>query len=173
MAGLLGPPRRQRVGQAGAEHVHEPADAAREFRLLTESTPDNPAAWLALGAIELELKHLPAAEAALREGLKRLDTPAAGTDAEIRARADGRQSAWLMLSQAAEQRGDLKAADAALQKVDGGGIDVKFRRASLLARQGKLLDARKLLQPAARAGASLQQKLKTGPFHGKIRPTTP
>jgi tetratricopeptide (TPR) repeat protein len=131
--------------------AQRPADAAREFRLLTEATPDNPAVWLALGAIELELKHLPAAETALREGLKRLDTPAAGTDAEIKARAEGRQSAWLMLSQAAEQRGDFKAAEAALQKVDGGGIDVKFRRASLLARQGKVAEGRKLLQPAADA----------------------
>jgi tetratricopeptide (TPR) repeat protein len=131
--------------------AQRPADAAREFRLLTEATPDNPAVWLALGAIELELKHLPAAETALREGLKRLDTPAAGTDAEIKARAEGRQSAWLMLSQAAEQRGDFKAAEAALQKVDGGGIEVKFRRASLLARQGKVAEGRKLLQPAADA----------------------
>lgn len=131
--------------------AQRPVDAAREFRVLTEVTPDNPAAWLALGAIELELKHVPAAETALREGLKRLDTPAAGTDAEIRARAEGRQSAWLMLSQAAEQRGDLKAAEAALQKVDGTGLDVRFRRASLLARQGKLAEGRKLLRPAADA----------------------
>ena len=131
--------------------AQRPADAAREFRLLSEATPDNPAVWLALGAIELELKHLPAAETALREGLRRLDTPAAGTDTEIKARAEGRQSAWLMLSQAAEQRGDFKAAEAALQKVDGGGIEVKYRRASLLARQGKVAEARKLLQPAADA----------------------
>jgi predicted Zn-dependent protease len=131
--------------------AQRPVEAAREFRLLTEQTPDNPAPWLALGALELDLKHIPAAEAALHESLKRLDTPAAGSDAEIQARADGRRSAWLMLSQAAEQRGDLKAADAALQKVDGAGLDVKFRRASLLARQGKLAEGRKLLQPAADA----------------------
>lgn len=131
--------------------AQRPAEAAREFRLLTEATPDNPAPWLALGAIELELKHPAAAEVALRESLKRLDTPAAGTDAEIKARADGRQQAWLMLSQAAEQRGDLKAAEAALQKVNSTGLDVRYRRASLLARQGKLTDARKLLQPAADA----------------------
>lgn len=142
---------RQAYGRALIK-AQRPGDAAREFRVLTEATPDNPAAWLALGAIELELKHLPAAEAALRESLKRLDTPAAGTDDEIKARADGRQSAWLMLSQAAEQRGDFKAAEAALQKVDGGGIEVKFRRASLLARQGKLAEGRKLLRPAADAG---------------------
>jgi tetratricopeptide (TPR) repeat protein len=131
--------------------AQRPAEAAREFRLLTEATPDNPAVWLALGAIELELRHLAPAEAALREALKRLDTPAAGSDAEIRARADGRQSAWLMLSQIAEQRGDFKAAEAALQKVDSAGLDVKYRRASLLARQGRLPEARRLLQPAADA----------------------
>lgn len=131
--------------------AQRPAEAAREFRMLTEQTPDNGAVWLALGAIELELKHAAAAEVALREGLKLLDTPAAGTDAEVRARAEGRQSAWLMLSQAAEQRGDLKGAEAALQKVDGNSMGVKYRRASLLARQGKLAEGRKLLKPTADA----------------------
>jgi tetratricopeptide (TPR) repeat protein len=141
---------RQAYGRALVK-AQRPADAAREFRLLTEYTPDNPAAWLALGAIELELKHPAASETALREALKRLDTPAAGNDAEIKARAEGRQQAWLMLSQAAEQRGDLKAAEAALQKVDRSALEVQYRRASLLARQGKLADARKLLRPAADA----------------------
>jgi tetratricopeptide (TPR) repeat protein len=131
--------------------MQRPAEAAREFRLLTEATPDNPAAWLALGAIELELKHYTAAESALRESLKRMDIPAAGTDAEIKARADGRQGAWLMLSQLAEQRGDLKAAEAALQKLEGNGLDVKYRRASLLARQGQFDEGRKLLQPGTDA----------------------
>ena len=138
---------RQAYGRALIK-AQRTVDAQREFRTLTEATPENPAVWLALGAIELELKHLPAAEAALRESLKRLDTPAAGTDAEITARAEGRQSAWLLLSQVAEQRGDLKAAEAALQKVDGNTIDLRFRRATLLARQGKLAEGRKLLKPA-------------------------
>jgi len=141
---------RQAYGRALIQ-AQRPADAAREFRLLTEATPDNPAPWLALGALELDLKHPAAAEDALRESLKRLDTPAAGTDAEIKARADGRRQAWLMLSQAAEQRGDLKAAEAALQKVDKETLDVRYRRASLLARQGQVAAARKLLQPAADA----------------------
>lgn len=147
------PALRQAYGRALIK-AQRPAEAAREFRALTQSTPENPAPWLALGAIELELKHPAAAEAALREGLKRLDTPAAGTDAEIKSRAEGRQQAWLMLSQAAEQRGDFKAAEAALQKVDGAGLDVRYRRAVLLAKQGKVADARKLLKPAADASDS-------------------
>ena len=141
---------RQAYGRALLK-AQRPAEAAREFRLLTVATPDNPAPWLALGALELELKQAPAAEAALREALKRLDTPAAGTEAEIAARAESRQQAWLMLSQAAEQRGDLKAAEAALQKVEGTGLDLQYRRASLLARRGMLPEARRLLQPAADA----------------------
>jgi tetratricopeptide (TPR) repeat protein len=131
--------------------MQRPAEAAQQFRLLTVATPDNPAPWLALGALELDLKHPAAAEVALREGLKRMDTPAAGTDAEIKSRAEGRQQIWMLLSQAAEQRGDFKAAEAALQKIDGAGLDVRYRRASLLAKQGKLADGRKLLQPAASA----------------------
>jgi tetratricopeptide (TPR) repeat protein len=141
---------RQAYGRALLQ-AQRPAEAAEQFRQLTVATPDNPAPWLALGAIELELKHPSVAEAALREGLKRLDTPAAGTEAEIKTRADGRQQAWLMLAQAAEQRGDLKAAEAALQKIDRGGLDVRYRRASLLAKQGKVAEGRKLLRPAATA----------------------
>lgn len=147
-------PEQQALRQAYARallQARRSGDAAREFRTLTQQTPDNPAPWLALAATELDLKHASSAEAALREVLKRLDTPAAGSDAEIRARADGRRQAWMMLSQAAEQRGDLKAADSALQKVDGTGLDLRYRRASLLARQGKLAEARRLLQPEAEA----------------------
>ncbi len=147
-------PEQQALRQAYARallQARRSGDAAREFRTLTAQTPDNPAPWLALAATELDLKHASSAEAALREALKRLDTPAAGSDAEIRARADGRRQAWLMLSQAAEQRGDLKAADSALQKVDGAGLDLRYRRASLLARQGKLAEALQLLRPEADA----------------------
>lgn len=134
--------------------AQRPAEAAQQFRQLTVATPDNPAPWLALGAIELELKHPAAAEIALREALKRLDTPASGTDAEIKSRVDGRQQAWLMLSQAAEQRGDFKAAEAALQKIDGAGLDVRYRRASLLAKRGLIAEGRKLLRPADTASDS-------------------
>ena len=144
------PALRQAYARALAR-AQRPADAAREFRSLTEQTPDNPAPWLALGAVELELRRTAAAEAALHAALKRLDTPAAGTEPELRARAEGRQQAWLMLSQAAEQRGDLKAAEAALQKVDGDSLDVQYRRASLLARRGQMAEARRLLQAPAGA----------------------
>jgi tetratricopeptide (TPR) repeat protein len=136
-----------RQGYARAlARAQRPVDSAREFRALTVATPDNPAPWLALGALEIDLRDAAAAESALREALKRLDNPANGNADELRTRAEGRQQAWLLLSQAAEQRGDLKAAETWLQKVEGASLEVQYRRASLLARQGKLTQARKLLQ---------------------------
>jgi tetratricopeptide (TPR) repeat protein len=60
----------------------------------------------------------------------------------------GRTQAHLMLAQAAEMQGDLKGAAAWLAKVDDTqtALDVQLRRATLLARQGKLKEARALLQ---------------------------
>jgi len=121
------------------------ADAAREFRFVTEAQPDEPQPWYALGALELDLRHPEAAEKALQGFLARLDkapvdSPEAGKDA--------RQQAWLLLAQAAEMRGDLKAAESWLLKVDTPQrqMEVTFRRASLLARQGQIDKARALIQ---------------------------
>ncbi len=117
------------------------ADAAREFRQVTQSAPDELQAWYALGAMELELRHPEAAEQALQTYLKRLD-------AQPQATVEQRQQAWLLQAQAAEMRGDLKAAEALLAKVDAPQrlMEVSFRRASLLARQGQMAKARALLQ---------------------------
>ena len=70
--------------------------------------------------------------------------------------------AWLLLSQAAEQRGDVKAAEAWLAKVDNPqrALEVQSRRASLLARQGKIKDARALIQAVPeRTGDDARAKL--------------
>lgn len=117
-------------------------DAAEEFRRVTEAAPEMHQAWYSLGALELELRHPKEAERALSTFLERLD---ASPDAENK---DMRQQAWLMLAQATEMRGDLKAAQAWLAKVDlpQRQLEVNFRRASLLARQGQVAEARKLLQ---------------------------
>ncbi|MDY0747916.1 tetratricopeptide repeat protein [Paucibacter sp. R3-3] len=131
--------------------AQRPEDAAREFRAVIEAAPDTVSAWFALGAMELDLRHAAAAETALTEYLKRLaDVPATDTDNGLMI-AEARQQAWLMLSQAAEMRGDVKAAEAWLQKIDRPDrkIETLYRRASLLARQDKLDQGRKLLQPQA------------------------
>ena len=53
-----------------------------------------------------------------------------------------------MLAQAAEMRGDLQSAEAWLIKVDSPDrlMEAQFRRASLLARQGKMSQARAIIQ---------------------------
>ena len=70
--------------------------------------------------------------------------------------------AWLLLSQAAEQRGDVKAAEGWLAKVDNPqrALEVQTRRASLLARQGKIKEARALIQAVPeRTGDDARAKL--------------
>lgn len=132
--------------------AQRPADAAREFRQVTEQSPSTSMAWFALGTLELELRHYEAADKALREYLRQTEPRSEGgatpsVDAQI---DETRQQSWLMLAQAAEQRGDLKAAESWLVKIDAPQrqLEARYRRASLLARQGKLKDARALLQPA-------------------------
>ncbi|MET0519216.1 MAG: tetratricopeptide repeat protein [Burkholderiaceae bacterium] len=120
-------------------------DAAREFRKVTELSPKLPSAWFVLGALELDLRHTEAADAALREYLRRL---AESPEGEAAAADESRQQTWLMLSQVAELKGDLKEAEDWLKKVDSPQrqLEAQYRRASLLARQGRLSDARKLIQ---------------------------
>jgi tetratricopeptide (TPR) repeat protein len=70
--------------------------------------------------------------------------------------------AWLLLSQAAELRGDVKAAETWLAKVDNPqrALEVQVRRASLLARQGKVKEARALIQAVPeRTGDDARAKL--------------
>jgi tetratricopeptide (TPR) repeat protein len=55
---------------------------------------------------------------------------------------------WLLLAQAAEQQGDMKGAEAWLAKIDNPrrALEVQARRASLLAREGKVEQARELIR---------------------------
>ena len=67
-----------------------------------------------------------------------------------------------MLAQAAEQRGDAQAAETWLAKVDNPqrALEVQSRRASLLARQGRLADARALIRAVPeRTGDDARAKL--------------
>ncbi|MCV2420162.1 tetratricopeptide repeat protein [Paucibacter sp. DJ2R-2] len=129
--------------------AQRPSDAAREFRAVTLKSPDQLTAWFALGTLELELRQPEAAESALLEYLRRLEASSAEAQEEqAETHMEARQQSWLMLAQAAEQRGDLKAAEAWLIKVDSPQrrFEAQYRRASLMARQGRLPEARRLLQ---------------------------
>jgi tetratricopeptide (TPR) repeat protein len=139
-------------------------DAVTQLEAVTKNEPQLGPPWLTLGALYLELRQSDKATAALQKYVqlaKAGATPAAPEPAASVPTSDdeddtpatpdrGLTQAWLMLSQAAEQRKDFKAAEAWLAKVDGapGALDVLTRRASLMARQGKLTEARELIRRA-------------------------
>jgi tetratricopeptide (TPR) repeat protein len=144
---------------AGAQRY---VDAIAQLIIVTSEKPELPAPWLSLGALQLELRQTRDAESSLERFLAARSAaaatsptsgPDAGSDDEddddsSRAGDGGRTQAWLMLAQAADLRGDTAAANAWLDKIDNPqrALEVQTRRAMLLARQGKLPEARVLVQ---------------------------
>ena len=70
------------------------------------------------------------------------------TTTRRRAATQALTQAWLLLAQAAEQQQRLRGGRAWLAKIDNPqrALDVQLRRASLLARQGKVAEARELIR---------------------------
>ena len=133
-------------------------DAIGQLKTVTRNKPELAGPWLTLGALQLELRQPRDAESSLQRFLaaRTASTAAPDTSADgdgddddsSRVNDGGQTQAWLMLAQAADQRGDAKAANAWLDKIDNPqrALEVQTRRAMLLARQGKLRDARVLVQ---------------------------
>ncbi|GCL64140.1 tetratricopeptide repeat protein [Pseudaquabacterium pictum] len=162
------------------------AEATRQLERLTLQRPALPDPWLTLGALRLELKQPKEAETALLRFVELAGaTPPAAVAAANAAgaatgstasdtedddeapppAADGARDltqAWLLLAQAAEQRGDLKTAETWLAKVENPQrlLEVQARRAGLMARQGQLKEARALIQAVPeRTGDDARAKL--------------
>lgn len=145
------------------------ADAAAQLQQVTQHQPQEAGPYLTLGALYLELKQsklatdtlvkyletvqsAPAKAPAKTANPDALAEPADDSDDDDASQASspitqGVTQAWLMLAQAAEQQGDFKAAEVWLAKVDNPqrALEVITRRASLLARQGKVKEARDLI----------------------------
>jgi tetratricopeptide (TPR) repeat protein len=117
-------------------------DAVALLEQAVKARPDDPAPWLTLGALQLELKRPAEGEAALKRFVEIQQAAPDGADPDSLVRA------WLMLAQAAEQRGDIAGAEAWLARVgpEGPALDVQTRRAALLARQGRVDEARELIR---------------------------
>jgi tetratricopeptide (TPR) repeat protein len=152
------------------------ADATTQLEAVTSRQPELAAPWLTLGALRIELKEPKAAEAALQRFLElnALESaaavagrsPAAGAargdagegdesdEGNDDSPASGATQARLLLAQAAEQRGDFAAAEAQLARIDDPkrALDVQTRRAMLLARQGRVEDARALVRRVPATG---------------------
>ncbi len=133
------------------------ADAVPQLEAVTLSDKPPAAAWLTLGALHLELKRPREATTVLNQYLQRvqagtlaLPTSDDDEDNDPATPDQGLTQAYLLLSQAAEQQRDYAGAEAWLAKVTNPqrALDVQARRASLLAKQGKLKQGRELIRRA-------------------------
>ncbi len=139
------------------------SEAASEVAVLTRSNPELAPPWLTLGALELEMKRPKEASDALRTYVRlveggaavnfgaRASAPATRSDDEDDTPPNASTAltqAFLLLAQAAEQQQDYPEAERWLARVDNPqrALEVQARRASLLARQGKIKEARELIR---------------------------
>ncbi len=146
------------------------AEARTQLQQLTQRQPALPDAWLLLGTLQVQDGALPAATQSLQTfmGLARQSD-----DERVRR---GLTQAYLLMAQIAEKQKDYATANAWLDRIEDGSeiMAAQMRRASLLARQGQLAQARALLrnQPERRpedarlklaAEAQLLRDLKAWP----------
>ncbi|MBL8288376.1 MAG: tetratricopeptide repeat protein [Rubrivivax sp.] len=156
------------------------AEAVTQLQQAVRQQPDFAPAYLTLGALQLELRSPREAETALKRYVELVQGPAAANGAApgtgglapavpvappaastdegddddaplARAGSErGLVQAWLMLAQAAEQRGDFAGAEGWLARIEDPrrALEVQTRRASMLARQGKVSEARQMIRQA-------------------------
>ena len=118
------------------------AEAAEQLRIVTTDKPDHPQAWLIKGTLELQDKKIDAAEKSFK---RHMEITQSSSSAESNR---GLVQAYLSMSQIAEQRKDFVQAQSWLNRIDNADdmIIAQSRRAAILAKQGKMEDARKLLR---------------------------
>ena len=118
------------------------AEAAKQLQVITVERPQFAEAWLVQGTLQVQDNQLPAAEASLNKYVE-LAQEGAGEE-----RSRGLAQAFLSLSQIAEKRKDFATAGAYLDRIENSQdlLAAQNRRASLLAKQGRIEEARKLLR---------------------------
>ncbi len=118
------------------------AEARDQLSQLTAQQPELPEPWLLLGTLQVQDNALPAASQSLNTymGLARQS----GDERSAR----GLTQAYLLMAQIAEKQKDYPAANAWLDRIENASdiMAAQMRRASLLAKQGQLAQARALLR---------------------------
>ena len=119
------------------------ADSTAQLQALTAARPELAEPWLLLGSLQAQARQDAAAETSLK---RYIELAASQKDPDDRQR--GTTQAYLVLSQLAERRKDFTAAERWLARVDSADelVVAQTRRAGLLARQGKLPQARELVR---------------------------
>lgn len=117
-------------------------DARQQLDALTRSQPDLAEPWLLLASLQVQENALGTATQSLRTfmGLAR--------QANDERASRGLTQAYLLMAQIAEKQGDFAGATAWLDRIENANdiMAAQMRRASLLARQGELDQARTLLR---------------------------
>jgi len=118
------------------------SEARTQLEQLTSAQPQLAEAWLLLATLQVEDNSLAAATASLQTfmGLQRQSG-----DERL---ARGLTQAYLLMAQIAEKQSDFAAANAWLDRIENANdiMAAQLRRASLMARQGQLAQARALLR---------------------------
>jgi tetratricopeptide (TPR) repeat protein len=139
-------------------------DAIGQLDIVAREQPTLAPPLLTLGALQLELRHFAEAEVALKRYLALVKDSAAAAPAATAAKTtdsddddddaekpdQGAVEARLLLARSAEQRGDFAASESWLAQIDDPqrAIEVQTRRATLLARQGRIKEAREIVRRA-------------------------
>lgn len=120
------------------------AEASAQLQVVTRDKPDYPEGWLVLGSLQLQDNQLAQAQASL---LRYIELAGQG-DAPQAQTSRGLSQAYLSLAQLAEKRKDFAAAENWLNRIPDAQelVQAQARRASLLAKQGKLAEARQLIR---------------------------
>ncbi len=127
------------------------AEASTQVQRLTRDKPDMAEAWLTQGTLELQDNQIDKADTSFKKYIE-LATPQRNSDEKQR----GLTQAYLSLAQIAEKRKDFTLAESWLARVDSPQalVSTQNRRASMLAKQGKMQEARELIRKLPeRAGA--------------------
>jgi len=119
------------------------SDALQQLQVIATQKPDFAEAWLVLGTLQVQENQLGPAETSLKRYVELANTQSSGEE-----RTRGLAQAYLALSQLAEKRKDFAMANAWLDRIDDAQdlVAAQNRRASILAKQGNMEGARKVLQ---------------------------
>ncbi|MES2947199.1 MAG: tetratricopeptide repeat protein [Pseudomonadota bacterium] len=131
------------------------AEAYTQMQLLTTEKPDYVEAWLLRGSLELQETKLALAESSLKTYVA-LNPQPAETAGHVVTMGRGLVQAYLLLAQIAEQGQRPDVAKAYLDQINSpkDALRVQRRQAMILARQGKLAEARATIRNVPELQAS-------------------
>jgi tetratricopeptide (TPR) repeat protein len=136
-----------------------PGEATAQVQRITRNKPDVAEAWLLQGSLELQDNQIDKADASFKRYIQ-----LASSERNAEERQRGLTQAYLSLAQIAEKRKDYSLAESWLAKIDSPQalVSTQSRRASLLANQGKMNEARELIRKLPeRQGAEGQADRRT------------